>query len=303
MSGTTARAISARWRRRQRLGCVALAALTGAALACRAGGTPAPLLSIDVAPPTAGGQPPACDLVAGHIAASAQLSDVARALIAASLERHEGTVVRWASGRSPLRVWIEPRRPSTDRHVADRSAIDRPDTDAAYLRAVQHALRDWDRADAGVALRVVRERETADVRIWWTPALQPAEGGGGAGAGVDGRSAVQRSAATGAIETADVYLSEHDAHGHRRSAPDIHAMAIHEIGHVLGLSHAGAAGAALSPARRGGSTAPNGTPSIMAARVTADEVTTDDHRALRAWYALPLGLRCRPSGARPPGVP
>ena len=61
---------------------------------------------------------------------------------------------------------------------------------------------------------------------------------------------------------------------------DVHAVAVHEIGHALGLAPPSAAGAD----RR--------VRSVMAAQVAADEVTDVDRLALRAWYALPVGAAC-----------
>lgn len=211
-----------------------------------------------------------CDSLARKVARAAGLSHVARMLLQASLERHEGTVVRWATPRSPIRVWVEPR--IEDLGVGRLGAID------TWTKAVQHAVANWDMAGAGIRLRLSPDSASADVRIRWTRTIAPLDSGANAVVTrSDGRSGVVRDAGTGAIERAELLLGETEAHGGLRRPVDVHAIAIHELGHALGLAHA------VGDAR---------STSVMAPRVVADEVSGDDRRALRAWYALPLGLRC-----------
>lgn len=214
--------------------------------------------------------PVSCYAVARVAARVAGLSDVARVLVQASLERHQGTVVRWATPRAPISVWVEPR--DEDRGVGRLGALD------TWTKAVQHAVADWDLAGAGIQLRLSPDSATADVRIRWTRRIAPLDSSAAAAVTrSSGRSGVVRDASTGAIERAELLLDETAAHGGLRRPVDVHAIAIHELGHALGLAHV-----------IGGEPSA----SVMAPRVVADELSGDDRLALRVWYALPLGLRC-----------
>lgn len=62
-----------------------------------------------VQPMLANGGMVSCGSLANLVASAAGLSPNARALVQSSLERHDGTVFRWATPRAPIRVWVEPR--------------------------------------------------------------------------------------------------------------------------------------------------------------------------------------------------
>ena len=227
-------------------------------------------VAASVRPMLAEGRMVSCDSLAGLVASAAGLSLNARSLVRASLERHDGMVVRWATPRGPIRVWVEPRM--------DEPTFGRLGSIDTWARAVHHAVADWSLAGAGMTLRIVGDSTAADIRIRWRRSLAPASSSTDSPVTrSDGRSLVARDAGSGAIESAELLLGESEAHGAPRRPDDVHAITIHEIGHALGLSHA-------SGTSRAGS--------VMAARIVADEVTRDDLRALRAWYALPVGLRC-----------
>ena len=254
----------ARWQ----LGMAWAVGLTVSGCAVQRGAGDAPRAVGTSPDPVAAGKLVACDALARRVAHAERLSSIAEGLLLSSLERHEGTVVRWPSPRPAIRVWLQPR--DTEERGGQHA-------DDPWRDAVRHAVRDWDRARAGVRLRLTADSSEADVRMRWV--ARP----GGTESETDGRSGVIRSARSGAIEAAEVAIGTIDARGEPRSRGDLHAIAVHEVGHVLGLSHARAALHAANAS------------SIMAARVTADEVTPDDHAVLRAWYALPVGMRCRPS--------
>lgn len=205
-----------------------------------------------------------CDALAGAL----HLPSDAATLVHQSLERHGGTVVRWPGERIPIKVWIQ-TPPLLMRAETRQSRHQSGD----WTWAITSALDHWSGNGSGVAFSLTRDSAAADIHVTWVHSLPPipeAQLGRSAG-----RSAVVREGATGAIVAAQLMLAELDREGRRVSPDDVHVVAGHEIGHVLGLAH-----------QRGGL-------SVMEPAVRIDGTTSSDRAAVLAWYSLPLGRACR----------
>ena len=205
-----------------------------------------------------------CDALVGSL----RLPPDAAMLVRQSLERHGGTVVRWPADRMPIRVWIR-SPPALMRAETRQSQHQSGD----WTWAITSALDHWSGNVSGVEFALTRDSAAAEIHVTWVLRLPPipeAQLGRSAG-----QSAVVREGATGAIVAAQLMLAELDREGRRVSPDDVHVVAGHEIGHVLGLGHQ------------------QGALSVMEAAIRIDGTTSSDRAAVLAWYSLPLGRACR----------
>ena len=217
---------------------------------------------------------PACEAVAATVAPADRLPDVAAALAA-----HHGAV-RWVADGQPVRVWIE-RRP------ADGASLSHGERE--WRDAVVAAATAWTGVVPGLRVTIVRDSAAADVHVRWAPAL-PASPIGDPSAGslaadgatgtalapfTAGRTTLVPDAAGRAVR-ADVVLAAGSLDGAPYLPRDVHAIAQHEMGHVLGLAHH------RSPR------------SVMSQLIAVDRLADEDRAVLRALYALPVGAPCAP---------
>ena len=167
------------------------------------------------------------------------------------LDAQQGRVVRWGRDRGqPIRVWVP-------------SAPGGPRT-AGFVALVDSAMAAWN--DVGLPAVFARAADSAqaDVRVRWARTDREAE--------TVGRTSVRIDARTDHIRSATFVLTTHAASGYPHAPSAMLGFALHELGHVLGIQHAGLPECVMFPIPQ------------RTALCAADAETA------RRWYALPAGL-------------
>ena len=160
----------------------------------------------------------------------------------------DSTIERWPDHvAAPLRVWID----STD----GLSGVQ-----ARFPSTVRAAFAEW--ATTGIPLRftyVATERQ-ADVRVHWTDHLDHKTG-----------STTWRTDRNGWLMSGDITLATHISDGQSLDTRGMRAIALHEVGHALGLSHS-----------------VDGH-DIMAPLVRVDGLSVPDRNTIKLLYSFPAG--------------
>lgn len=164
------------------------------------------------------------------------------------LER-DSALARWPDRHGvPLKVWIQPE-----------AAV--PDFTPSYVQRVRDAFHQWDAIRLPVRFAFVEDSADADVHVSWIDHFDEP---------ISGRTRWARDD-DWEITDANIVLAVHHHQGEQLDDDAMCAMALHEIGHLLGLDH----------------TADSS--SIMAPRVRVRELSDADRATVRLLYALPAG--------------
>lgn len=165
------------------------------------------------------------------------------------LAERDSSIARWADRQGkPLTVWIQPA-----------SAV--ADFDPAYVAEVRSAFEQWDRLHLPVHFSFVADSADAEVHVTWIDRFtQP----------ISGRTRWTRDD-DWVITEASITLAMHHMDGETLDRESMNAMALHEVGHLLGLDHTQDAA------------------SIMAPRVRVRALSDADRATVRLVYALPAG--------------
>jgi hypothetical protein len=176
-------------------------------------------------------------------------SEQAGTYIADILLERDSALARWPDRRGvPLTVWIQPAS-----NVRDFST--------SFVARVRAAFEEWDGLHLPVHFTFVEDSSDADVHVSWIDRFRDP---------ISGRTRWARDDSW-TITDANITLAVHHNQGELLEDDAMQAMALHEIGHLLGLDHT------------------VDTTSIMAPRVRVRSLSVADRATVRLLYALPAG--------------
>lgn len=165
------------------------------------------------------------------------------------LADRDSALARWPDRRGrPLSIWIQ-------------QAASLKDWDDVYQDDVRAAVREWDALQLPVRFAFAADSATADVHVSFVERFEEP---------ISGRTKWARDDDWW-ITDADIVLAIHHRAGAVLDNDAMRAMALHELGHLLGLDHT------------------DDQTSIMAPRVRVRALSSADRATVRLLYTLPPG--------------
>lgn len=162
---------------------------------------------------------------------------------------HDSALARWPSrAGNPLRVWIQPNA----RHEGFN-----PDN----VPVVRRAFVEWSEVGIPVPFIFVVDSAMADVRVTWVDKFSET---------ISGKTLWAHDEDWWIID-ANIQLAVHHHSGDVLDSTSIRAIAMHEVGHLLGLDHT------------------TDTTSIMAPKVRVRDLSAADRATAQLLYRLPAG--------------
>jgi hypothetical protein len=169
--------------------------------------------------------------------------------IAEMLAERDSALARWHDLKGkPLSIWIQP--------TSDVKEF-RPD----LAVSVRNAFVDWDLLNLPVRFAFTSDSAAADVHVTFIDHFDEP---------ISGRTKWARDDDWWIIG-ADIVLAVHHRNGNALDDESMKAMALHEIGHLLGLDHT------------------TDSTSIMAPKVRVRDLSPADRATVRLLYTLPPG--------------
>jgi hypothetical protein len=165
------------------------------------------------------------------------------------LAERDSSLSRWPDREgAPLVVWVQ-----------NKSSI--PSWSPTFVEAVRDAFLEWDAVDLPVRFTFTEDSLAADVHVTWVDHFDEP---------ISGRTKWARDDAWW-ITDADIVLAVNHRNGPTLDDDAMHAMTLHEVGHLLGLDHT------------------KDQSSVMAAKVRVRSLSRADRATARLIYTLPPG--------------
>ena len=161
----------------------------------------------------------------------------------------DSSLARWPDRRNlPLRVWVQPWN-------------ELPHFQSSFVPLVQAAFEDW--AATGIPLRFtfVRDSASAEIHVTWVDRFAEP---------ISGKTLWAHDDDWWIVE-ANIILALHHNNGDPLDSHAVRAIALHEVGHLIGLDHTG------------------DTTAIMTPKVRVKELQPADRATARLLYSLPPG--------------
>jgi hypothetical protein len=170
------------------------------------------------------------------------------------LRNRGGNIARWVDrSNDPITVWIQPRSTVKDFWPE-------------YRNLARNAFYTWSSAGIPIRFLFIEDSAAAEVRVKWVFNFVDAAAG----------KTYWARDVNWWILGADIELALHSQAGEAYDRQAVHAIALHEVGHLIGLDHA---------------TNPE---NIMAARVRTLQLSPMDLRTANLVYRLPPGPTTEP---------
>jgi hypothetical protein len=165
------------------------------------------------------------------------------------LTARDSSLTRWPDRHGvPLAVWIQPH-----------AKID--DFTTNYVGRVRQAFMEWEAINLPLRFTFVKDSADAVVHVTWVDRFREP---------ISGRTRWSRDDDWW-ITDASILLAVHHNQGELLDEDAMRAMALHEIGHLLGLDHT------------------RDSMSVMAPKVRVRQLSAADRATARLLYALPAG--------------
>ncbi len=161
----------------------------------------------------------------------------------------DSTVVRWPDRlMRPLRVWVD-----------ERNTLAGWNSD--FVPAVRDAFSTWVETGVPVHFDFIHDSASADIHVRFTERFAN---------GISGKTVWSRDNAWWLVSS-DIQIGLAHPGGGTVTPPQMRAIALHEVGHLLGLDHSHALD------------------NIMSARIRVRDLTDEDRATIRLLYSVPAG--------------
>ena len=165
------------------------------------------------------------------------------------LVEHDSSLARWPERvNNPLRVWIE-TEPALE------------GWDPSFVDQVRTAFTTWAEVDIPIRFTFVDDSSDAEVHVGWVSRFNEP---------ISGKTRWARDSRWWIVD-GNITIALHHNTGPLLSSAAIHAIALHEIGHLLGLDHS------------------SNPENIMTPRVRVRTLSDADRATMRLLYSLPPG--------------